>query len=210
MTCSKYILTAVIIVFVLLLPIDLAAYLYELKKPKSKMPSELYKELKVTWGGRLFSNILVFLFLGATFLGIGFLVGKTVSPWVAFMIALFYTGIIVGGYTRCLEKMEQCGYPPQIRKAWVVDNVDGVWHRVEYFFETKTEKHRLLVDKVPLALPEGRKFDIPVQTGSKECWLVRRGNYIDLAVDGMFMEQGTRYTPKEKRLSKILWQEMKY
>ena len=199
MTVSKYIVTAAVIVFVLLLPVDLAEYLHDLKKWKPKMPPAFYRDYRVQWGWRLFSNVLLFLLLCAVFIGIGFWGGPTVNPWGAFVIAVFYTAVVVGRENRYLTRMEKSGYPLRACKAWVVDDVDGAWHRVEYLFGTKTEEHSLLVDGVSVPLPDGRRFDVPVRTGDKECRLVRRGKRVDLAVDGTFMEQGTWCAPEGER-----------
>ena len=40
--------------------------------------------------------------------------------------------------------------------------------------------------------------DIPLKLGEKEIRLVQRGKFVDLAIDGFYLNSGEEYVPKEK------------
>lgn len=83
-----------------------------------------------------------------------------------------------------------------MKKVWNV-NVDGVNYCVEY--TTGVFSRKLAVNGIETKLKSQNAFvmlvDMPIMLGAKPAQFVVIGNKVDIAIDGMYLDQQTPYVP---------------
>lgn len=87
--------------------------------------------------------------------------------------------------------------------------VSGNRYEIEFVIDIFFNNHKVFINSQAVSYKKEvfaayLGVDIPLKLGEKEIRLVQRGKFVDLAIDGFYLNSGEEYVPKEK-MSKWNW-----